>query len=137
MRGRPCVCWGVSALVEGVVAALFRVSVRTADNWWAKWQAGGRDALLSRSRGRRVGAWGLADGAVVGAVDGRFREAVRLRGGEVAGLSIPAIVRSLARREFVGPSNQRLRSYGVPPLARFCALRSGRRGAADGQFLEA
>ncbi|MGW7712476.1 helix-turn-helix domain-containing protein [Streptomyces sp. NPDC054771] len=49
----------VSALVEGrdrvEVAALFKVSVRAVDNWWAKWQAGGRGALLSRARGRRVG----------------------------------------------------------------------------------
>ncbi len=49
----------VSALVEGrdrvEVAALFRVSVRAVDNWWARWQAGGRDASLSRSRGRRAG----------------------------------------------------------------------------------
>ncbi|MCY0963128.1 IS630 family transposase [Streptomyces sp. H27-H5] len=49
----------VSALVEGrdrvEVAALFKVSVKAVDNWWVKWQAGGRDALLSRSRGRRVG----------------------------------------------------------------------------------
>ncbi|MEU3050795.1 helix-turn-helix domain-containing protein [Streptomyces sp. NPDC006984] len=37
------------------VAALFRVSVRAVDNWWARWQAGGRDALLSRPRGRRTG----------------------------------------------------------------------------------
>ncbi|MEU2762535.1 helix-turn-helix domain-containing protein [Streptomyces sp. NPDC007094] len=34
------------------VAALFRVSVRAVDNWWARWQAGGRDALLSRPRGQ-------------------------------------------------------------------------------------
>ncbi len=49
----------VSALVEGrdrvEVAALFKVSARAVDNWWAKWQAGGWDALLSRPRGRRVG----------------------------------------------------------------------------------
>ncbi|MGG7568930.1 IS630 family transposase [Streptomyces sirii] len=49
----------VSALVEGrdrvEVAALFRVSARAVDNWWAQWQAGGRDTLLSRPRGRRVG----------------------------------------------------------------------------------
>ncbi|MGY3676385.1 helix-turn-helix domain-containing protein [Streptomyces sp. TE33382] len=34
----------VSALVEGrdrvEIAALFKVSVRAMDNWWAKWQAG-------------------------------------------------------------------------------------------------
>nr|WP_241200428.1 helix-turn-helix domain-containing protein [Streptomyces sp. ADI92-24] len=35
------------------VADLFKVSVRVVDNWWARWQAGGRDALLSRPRGRR------------------------------------------------------------------------------------
>ncbi|MFF3610086.1 helix-turn-helix domain-containing protein, partial [Streptomyces sp. NPDC002463] len=37
------------------VAALFRASVRAVDNWWARWQAGGRGALLSRPRGRRAG----------------------------------------------------------------------------------
>lgn len=49
----------VSALVEGrdrvEVAALFKVSVKAVDNWWAKWRTGGQDALLSRPRGRRVG----------------------------------------------------------------------------------
>ncbi|MFC5954259.1 IS630 family transposase [Streptomyces pratens] len=49
----------VSALMEGrdraEVAALFKVSVRAVDNWWTRWQTGGRDALLSRTRGRRVG----------------------------------------------------------------------------------
>lgn len=49
----------VSALTEGrgrvEVAALFRVSVKAADNWWARWRAGGQDSLLSRQRGRRVG----------------------------------------------------------------------------------
>ncbi|GGV82931.1 hypothetical protein GCM10015535_24990 [Streptomyces gelaticus] len=37
------------------VAALFKVSVRAVDSWWARWQADGRDALRSRPRGRRVG----------------------------------------------------------------------------------
>ncbi|WP_455908093.1 helix-turn-helix domain-containing protein [Streptomyces chartreusis] len=49
----------VSALVEGrdraEVAALLKGSVRAVDNWWAKWQAGGRGTLLSRPRGRRTG----------------------------------------------------------------------------------
>ncbi|MET8217061.1 helix-turn-helix domain-containing protein [Streptomyces hirsutus] len=49
----------VSALLEGrgraEVAALFKVSVRAVDNWWTRWQTGGRDAPLSRTRGRRVG----------------------------------------------------------------------------------
>ncbi|WP_443078409.1 helix-turn-helix domain-containing protein [Streptomyces sp. NBC_01723] len=49
----------VSALVEGrdraVVAALFKMSVRAVDNWWTRWRTGGRDALPSRPRGRRVG----------------------------------------------------------------------------------
>ncbi|WP_420712069.1 helix-turn-helix domain-containing protein [Streptomyces sp. NRRL F-5650] len=48
----------MSALVEGrdrvEVAALFKVSVKAVDNWWARWQTGGRAALLSRPRGRRV-----------------------------------------------------------------------------------
>ncbi|WP_333743060.1 helix-turn-helix domain-containing protein [Streptomyces ardesiacus] len=45
----------VSALVEGrdrsEVAALFRVSVRAVDNWWARWQAGGRGARAPPPRG--------------------------------------------------------------------------------------
>ncbi|MFD9007637.1 IS630 family transposase [Streptomyces sp. NPDC059552] len=49
----------VSALTEGrdrvEVAVLFRMSVKAVDNWWARWRAGGRDSLLSRQRGRRVG----------------------------------------------------------------------------------
>ncbi|WP_455772389.1 IS630 family transposase [Streptomyces parvus] len=49
----------VFALVEGrdqvEVAALFKVSVKAVDNWWTRRQTGGRDALLSRPRGRRVG----------------------------------------------------------------------------------
>ncbi|WP_452749976.1 hypothetical protein [Streptomyces celluloflavus] len=49
----------VSALVKGrdrwEVAGLLKVLVRAVDNWWAKWQAGGRDAPLSRPRGRRAG----------------------------------------------------------------------------------
>ncbi|MFB6505325.1 MULTISPECIES: winged helix-turn-helix domain-containing protein [unclassified Streptomyces] len=49
----------MSALVEGrertEVAALLKVSVRAVDNWWTRRQTGGRDALLSRPRGRRVG----------------------------------------------------------------------------------
>ncbi|MGW6392837.1 helix-turn-helix domain-containing protein [Streptomyces sp. NPDC055103] len=49
----------VSALVDGrdrvEVATLFKVPVRAVDNWWAKWQAGGRDVPLPRPRGRRAG----------------------------------------------------------------------------------
>ncbi|MCX2925424.1 helix-turn-helix domain-containing protein [Streptomyces sp. NEAU-W12] len=49
----------VSTLMEGrdrvEVAALFKVSVKAVDNWWVRWRADGRDALLSRPRGRRVG----------------------------------------------------------------------------------
>ena len=49
----------VSALLESrdraEVAALFKVLVRAVDNWWARRQSGGRDALLPRPRGRRVG----------------------------------------------------------------------------------
>lgn len=48
-----------SALVEGRdrvdAAALFKVSVRAVDTWWARWQAGGRNALPSRPRDRRAG----------------------------------------------------------------------------------
>ncbi|WP_444544973.1 helix-turn-helix domain-containing protein [Streptomyces flaveus] len=50
----------VAALVAGRdrqdVAELFKVSLKAVDNWWAKWLAGGREALVSQPRGRRVGA---------------------------------------------------------------------------------
>ncbi|MDQ1006963.1 transposase [Streptomyces sp. V4I23] len=49
----------VAALVAGRdredVAALFKVSLEAVDNWWAKWPAGGREALVVQPRGRRVG----------------------------------------------------------------------------------
>ncbi|WP_419248481.1 helix-turn-helix domain-containing protein [Streptomyces virginiae] len=49
----------VAALVEGrdraEVAAVFKVSLKAVDGWWAKWLAGGRDALTARPRGKRVG----------------------------------------------------------------------------------
>ena len=49
----------VGALMAGRdredVAAVFGVSLKAVDNWWAKWQAGGRDALLARPKGRPVG----------------------------------------------------------------------------------
>ncbi|WP_285530603.1 helix-turn-helix domain-containing protein, partial [Streptomyces lavendulae] len=37
------------------VAAVFKVSLKAVDGWWAKWLAGGRDALTARPRGKRVG----------------------------------------------------------------------------------
>ncbi|MFJ9847718.1 IS630 family transposase [Kitasatospora sp. NPDC101155] len=49
----------VAALVEGRdredVAAMFKVSLKAVDGWWAKWLGGGRDALVARPRGRQVG----------------------------------------------------------------------------------
>jgi transposase len=49
----------VAALAAGRdredVAALFKVSLKAVDNWWAKWLAGGREALVVQPRGRRVG----------------------------------------------------------------------------------
>ncbi|MER5733355.1 IS630 family transposase [Streptomyces sp. NPDC002138] len=49
----------VAALVAGWdredVAAVFGVSLKAVDNWWMKWRAGGRDALLARPKGRPVG----------------------------------------------------------------------------------
>ncbi|WP_443069281.1 helix-turn-helix domain-containing protein [Streptomyces sp. NBC_01362] len=80
----------MSALVEGrdraEVAALFKVSVRAVDNWWAKWQAGGRGALLSRARGRRVGEHQVLSEAEQAAV----RQAVLERGGWVWRVRIAA-----------------------------------------------
>ncbi|MFJ4962725.1 winged helix-turn-helix domain-containing protein [Streptomyces sp. NPDC088729] len=49
----------VAALVAGRdredVAAVFGVSLKAVDTWWAKWQAGGREALVMRPRGKPVG----------------------------------------------------------------------------------
>ena len=63
----------VAALVAGRtredVAAVFQVSLKAVDNWWAKWLAGGREALVAQPRGRRVG-----EHQVLGAVE---QQAVR------------------------------------------------------------
>jgi len=49
----------VAALVAGRdredVAAVFGVSLKAVDIWWVKWQAGGREALVMRPRGKPVG----------------------------------------------------------------------------------
>ncbi len=49
----------VAALVAGRdredVAGLFGVSLKAVDGWWAKWLAGGREALVMRRRGKPVG----------------------------------------------------------------------------------
>ncbi|WP_455431432.1 IS630 family transposase [Streptomyces evansiae] len=62
----------VAALVAGRdredVAAMFGVSLRAVDKWWAKWQAGGRKALVMRPWGKPVGvhqALGEAEQAAV------------------------------------------------------------------------
>ncbi|MGX1248369.1 transposase [Streptomyces ambofaciens] len=49
----------VAALAAGRdredVAELFGVSLKAVDGWWAKWLAGGREALVTRPRGKPVG----------------------------------------------------------------------------------
>ncbi len=49
----------VAALVAGRdregVAAVFGVSLKAVDKWWAKWQAGGREALVMHPRGKPAG----------------------------------------------------------------------------------
>ena len=49
----------VAALAAGRdredVAAVFGVSLKAVDIWWAKWQAGGREALVMQPRGKPVG----------------------------------------------------------------------------------
>ncbi|MBP2400764.1 IS630 family transposase [Streptomyces syringium] len=51
----------LAALVAGRdredVAAVFGVSLKAVDTWWMKWQAGGRDALVMRPRGKPVGVY--------------------------------------------------------------------------------
>jgi transposase len=57
----------VAALVSGRdredVAAMFQVSLKAVDGWWAKWLAGGRQALLAQPRGRRPGEHQVLDTA--------------------------------------------------------------------------
>lgn len=53
-------------------------------NWWARWQTGGREALLSRPRGRRVGEPQVLSEAEQAAV----RQAVLDH--TLAGLGLPA-----------------------------------------------
>ncbi|MFF3934246.1 helix-turn-helix domain-containing protein [Streptomyces hirsutus] len=47
----------VAALVAGRdredVAAVFGVSLKAVDGWWARWQAGGREALVMQPRASR------------------------------------------------------------------------------------
>ncbi|MGW4104460.1 helix-turn-helix domain-containing protein [Streptomyces okerensis] len=45
------------------VAAMFGVSLKAVDGWWAKWQAGGREALVVRPRGKPVGVHQVLDEA--------------------------------------------------------------------------
>nr|WP_218945950.1 IS630 family transposase [Streptomyces hawaiiensis] len=62
----------VAALVAGRdredVAAVFGVSLKAVDKWWAKWQAGGREALVMRPRGKPVGVHQVLGEAEQGAV---------------------------------------------------------------------
>ncbi|MGJ5803042.1 IS630 family transposase [Streptomyces europaeiscabiei] len=55
----------VAALVAGWtredVAAVFQVSLKAVDKWWAKWLAGGREALVTQPRGRRLGEHQVLD----------------------------------------------------------------------------
>ncbi|MEU9015963.1 IS630 family transposase [Streptomyces sp. NPDC048479] len=45
------------------VAAMFQVSLKAVDGWWAKWLEGGRQALVCRPRGRRPGEHQVLDEA--------------------------------------------------------------------------
>lgn len=51
----------VAGRARGDVAAVFHVSLKAVDNWWAKWLAGGREALVAQPRGRRVGEHQVLD----------------------------------------------------------------------------
>jgi transposase len=74
----------VAALVAGRaredVAAVFGVSLKAVDQWWAKWQAGGWGVLVMRPRGKPAGVHqvlGEAEQAAVrqAVLDHRPREA--------------------------------------------------------------
>ncbi len=43
------------------VAELLGVTVESVTDWWAAWQTGGREALVSKTRGRRVGEHQVLD----------------------------------------------------------------------------
>jgi transposase len=50
------------------VAAMFKVSLKAVDGWWAKWVAGGREALVAQPRGRSVGEHQALSGAEQAAI---------------------------------------------------------------------
>ncbi|MEV0410055.1 helix-turn-helix domain-containing protein [Streptomyces sp. NPDC050448] len=52
---RPLSPSAQEALRLRAAAALFGVSLKAVDKWWASWPAGGREALPARSCGRRIG----------------------------------------------------------------------------------
>ncbi|MEU7392635.1 helix-turn-helix domain-containing protein [Streptomyces tanashiensis] len=43
------------------VAELLGVTVESVTDWWAAWQAGGREASVCKTRGRRVGEHQVLD----------------------------------------------------------------------------
>jgi transposase len=55
----------VASLVAGRdredVAAVFQVSLKAVDNWWARWLTGGREALVAQPHGRRPGEHQVLD----------------------------------------------------------------------------
>lgn len=51
----------VAGRIREDVAVVFQVSLKAVDNWWGKWLAGGREALVGRPRGRRVGEHQVLD----------------------------------------------------------------------------
>ncbi|MBB5939531.1 helix-turn-helix domain-containing protein [Streptomyces zagrosensis] len=66
----------VAALVAGReredVAAFSGVSLKAVGGWWAKWQAGGREALVTRPRGKPVGVHQVLGQAELAAETHRF-----------------------------------------------------------------
>ncbi|WP_394365698.1 helix-turn-helix domain-containing protein [Streptomyces sasae] len=96
----------VAALVAGRtredVAAVFQVSLKAVDKWWAKWLAGGREALMAQPRGRRVGEHQVLD---------RGEEALR----HYVGLYRPAQhgrgIRQARRRPLARPINSPTRPW--------------------------
>ncbi|MFI8164160.1 helix-turn-helix domain-containing protein [Streptomyces microflavus] len=73
----------VAALVAGRgrenVAAVFGVSLKAGDTWWANWQAGGREALVAEQGAAGVRA-GPGSPRAVGRAGGRRPAGTARRG---------------------------------------------------------
>lgn len=115
------------------VAAVFGGSLKTVEKWWAKWQAGGREALVMRPRGKPVGVrqvLGEAEQAAVrqAVLDHRPSE-VGLGGQLWTRRLIGELIAKLYRVKLTEPGvGKYLKRWGLFPAPGQAGRRAGPRG---------